>query len=158
MSIILCAGLAGGQAAAEAPGKTVTFHIADSLAGDQVDEQIAISINHLPVGTLHVNAQKTKDTLTVTVPVADMYVYDLCGELVQHDADGKTGTHKIDNEGLMPALDGRHLTAYNIDASIFYLIDETPGQPPSPARLVRGAHGCSDTVAMLAPGEGLQLR
>ena len=43
-----------GLSSVAAAEKTVTFQINDELSQGQVDEEMAISINHLPVGTLKI--------------------------------------------------------------------------------------------------------
>ncbi len=138
--------LASTQAIAD--DATIHLQIADGLSPQQVEEEIAISINHVPVGTLKVNADKTKDTLTVTVPAAKTYHYDLCGHLKQRAAGGKVVERKIDNGGNFAELDGRILTAYNSNAVVFYLVDETNGQLSALPSLLTAGHSCGAAVAM----------
>ena len=135
--------------AAQANGPTITFQVDDKLSDTQLDEEITVSINHLPVGVLKVNADKPDDSLTVTVPAAPSYHYDLCGRLKGRGKDGKAVDHKIDNGGDFTFdLNGHVLLSYSEKATVFWLQDETPGQHVVMARSLNAGHSCSETVAM----------
>ncbi len=134
--------------AANAPPNTVSFRIEDSLFAPQVDEEIAVSINHRPVGVLKIGANKQTDSLAVTVPAAETYHYDLCGHLNTDDLSGKVTLHRIDNGGDFSAVDGHTLVGVNSDSALFYLVDQTPGQPALPPRSITTGRSCVNTVAM----------
>ena len=145
--LLLFALLPSVAMAADVP--TVTFTISDTLYAPQIDEEIAISINHVAVGTLKVGPGKTADRLTVTVPKADVYHYDLCGHLYEKDAFGLPVTHKIDNGGDLTDLDGRALAGFNAASRVFYLGDETVGRLAVEVSALTAGKSCGDVGALI---------
>ncbi len=134
--------------AADVPEKTISFKISDGLGDDQIDEEILVSVNHVTVGIFKVDAAKPLDTMTVTIPAALTYHYDLCGHLNEKGPGGKPIQHKIDNGAYLADMDGRSFEAMNNDSTVFYLVDRTPGKSPVRPRSVSALQSCANTVAM----------
>ncbi len=143
----LCLGLI--QMVSAAPAQTVSFQITDELSAGQVDEEIAISINHRSVGTLKIGGVKRSDTLSVTIPAAPVYHYDLCGHLHTRSFFGISADHPIDNGGDLTDLNGRALFGFNSEDKVFYLLDQTQGKTPVAVSDVTAGRSCADRVAML---------
>jgi hypothetical protein len=148
LTIILCAGPASA-----ADKSTVSFQIVDELSDGQIDETIAVCINGLPTGQLHIDSSKPRDVLSVTDAAAASYRYTLCGQLLEQDADGKPQPHRIDHGGVLTGnIDVSELVALKSDNDVFYLFGDSldDNLQALPFRLsgITAQGSCAKTVAM----------
>ena len=135
--------------AAEAGRPTVTFQVEDELTDSQTDEDITVTINDVPVASLKLDARKPQDSFKVTLPAAQSYHYDLCGQMNDRKADGTVWKHVIDHGGELGELDGHLLVPATISAeTVFFLLDRTPDTPFRPARKITAGHSCSRALSM----------
>ena len=141
--LAFCASAACAQPPNEAA--MINFVITDHLSSGQQHEEITVSINNLPIGTLRVAPDHPHDSLTVKVKAAATYHYDLCGQL-DLQASGPAPLHKIDDGGDFTALDGDELQVNNSLSSIFFLVGTKPGRFINSTNLIKG-QSCRKTVA-----------
>jgi hypothetical protein len=116
--------LAGGAAATEAGGGTVTFNIADATDPAEVTEATTVFVNGKLVAHFELSASHPYEEVEVTVPEAPRYDYALCGRITIRAADGHSETH-------VPA--GRHLEALAADGFTTFYLGERIGESGTPA-------------------------
>ena len=130
---------------------SVGFHIYDELSASEVEEEMTISVNHVSVGAIKLGPDKAKDVLTLTVPTATLYHYDLCGHAKVMGADGKPRMVKIDNGGDLDHLEGRALGVFSIRHIVYLLRDVTRDANSEKKQRITRNQSCPDTVAELFP-------
>ncbi|MEH2170410.1 MAG: hypothetical protein V7K41_27910 [Nostoc sp.] len=94
------------------PQSAINFTIGDNLGVEigQVSEQVEVSINGRPVGTLTVNQNYPRATLTVTVPKPGQYTYSANARAVFDN--GKEGS--CAGQGNVDISDGKK---FNLNAN-----------------------------------------
>ena len=75
---------------APAPVSAIDFLITDELGNGQVTERVVVVIDGRSVGTLTVDTVHRTASLTVTVPRAGLYEYELSSTMVLEDEYGTT--------------------------------------------------------------------
>jgi hypothetical protein len=88
-------------------GAAVDFQITDELGDGQVTERVTVVIDGRSVGTLTVDTVHRTASLTVTVPRAGSYDYELASTMVVEDEYGNSYQLSGYGTGLIQVTDGR---------------------------------------------------
>lgn len=129
-------------AAPQAPAAgspAVTFRVVDRRDAREVAEVTVLYVNRQPVGRFRLDGGAPDGALTVTVPAAAAYEYELCGTITIRTEAGEE-VRRVNSAGTLDAVDGHVFEALGAsDFTLFYLADRGGGVMPSAVR--RGDSG-----------------
>ena len=112
----------------------MTFQVVDRRAAREVAEVTVLYVNRQQVGRFRLDGAAPDGALTVTVPAASSYEYELCGTITIRTEGGEE-VRRVNSAGTLDAVDGHVFEALGAsDFTLFYLADRGGAMPSAVRR------------------------